>query len=96
MAEKVVWMSKAKEDYREIISYLLDKWSFEVADRFTTQIDDVIELLKVHHYLGAVSGRLTSLTKITIQPHYTLYYLFVEDMICVVNILDNRQKPQLI
>jgi plasmid stabilization system protein ParE len=73
MVKKISWTSQAREDYRDMISYLLDKWSFEIADKFTDRIDEVLKLLEVHHNLGMALDRLTALRKIAIQPHFTLY-----------------------
>lgn len=56
MDTEIVWHPEAQEDYRDILSYLLDKWSFEVADKFTSQIEDSLQLLVRHHHLGIRIG----------------------------------------
>ena len=96
MVKKISWTSQAKEDYRDIISYLLDKWSFDIADKFTTHVDEILDLLKLHNDLGMALDRLTSLRKIAIQPHFTLFYSNTEDKILILNILDNRSRPQIV
>jgi plasmid stabilization system protein ParE len=73
MVKKINWTSQTREDYRDIISYLLDKWSFEIADKFTDHVDEVLKLLEVHHNLGMALDRLTAIRKIAIQPHFTLF-----------------------
>ena len=40
MAYEIVWTSASRENYRDIIDSLLEKWSFEVAEEFTNKIID--------------------------------------------------------
>jgi plasmid stabilization system protein ParE len=90
MDTEIIWHPEAQEDYRDILSYLLDKWSFEVADKFTSQLDESLQLLVRHHHLGIRIGRLRSVRKIALAPHYSLCYTFLNNQIIVLNILDNR------
>ena len=96
MAKTISWTSQAREDYRDIISYLLDKSSFAIADKFTTHIDEILELLKLHNDLGMALDRLTSLRKINVQPNFTLFYSNTDERIVILNILDNRSRPQIV
>ena len=93
-AQAVIWHPEAQEDYRDIVSYFLEEWSFEVADKFTSQVDEVVNLLQSHPNIGMRVGRLRSVRKIAVPPHYFLYYIFFQNQILVFNILDNRQKPE--
>nr|MCU0342100.1 type II toxin-antitoxin system RelE/ParE family toxin [Spirosomataceae bacterium] len=86
MAKKIIWHPEAKEDFRSIIDYLLENWSFEVADRFTDSVDKTQELLQLHTHLGARVGRLRSIRKIAIPPFYTLYYTFLNGEIWILNL----------
>ncbi|RDB07400.1 type II toxin-antitoxin system RelE/ParE family toxin [Runella aurantiaca] len=38
MAKKVIWQSNAKEDFREIVNYLLETWPSDVAEKFMDQL----------------------------------------------------------
>ncbi|MFN3379245.1 MAG: type II toxin-antitoxin system RelE/ParE family toxin, partial [Runella zeae] len=64
MAKKVVWQSNAKEDFREIVDYLLDAWPSDVAEKFTDQIDKAQDLIQLHPNIGMRVGRLRSVRKI--------------------------------
>lgn len=74
MAKKVIWQSDAKEDFREIVNYLLDTWPSDVAEKFTDQVDKVQDLIQLHPGLGMRVGRLRSVRKIAVPPYYSLYY----------------------
>ena len=38
MAFKIEWTNNAKDNIHDITSYLLDNWSFEVAEKFTDNL----------------------------------------------------------
>jgi plasmid stabilization system protein ParE len=38
MAYEIAWTRDSRENYRDIIDSLLEKWSFEAADEFTNKI----------------------------------------------------------
>lgn len=96
MAKKVVWQSNAKEDFREIVDYLLDAWPSDVAEKFTDQIDKAQDLIQLHPNIGMRVGRLRSVRKIAVPPYYSLYYTALGEEIWILNILDNRQNPEKI
>lgn len=50
MDKKVIWQSDAKEDFREIVNYLLDTWPSDVAEKFTNQVDKVQDLIQQNLY----------------------------------------------
>lgn len=77
MAYEVVWSSESRENYRDIIDSLLEKWSFKVAEEFTIKIIDRLTLLKMNPYLGTSHPEITSLKKLLIPPHNYLYYTVV-------------------
>lgn len=92
MAKKVIWNPEAKEDFRKIVDYLLDAWSYEVAEKFTEQVDKCQDLIQLHTHIGMKVGRLRSIRKISVTPFYSLYYTALNDEIWILNILDNRQS----
>ena len=96
MAKKVIWNPEAKEDFREIVNYLLDNWSYEIAEKFTDQVDRCQDLVQLHPNLGMRVGRLRSVRKISIPPFYSLYYTVLNDEIWLLNILDSRQNSEKI
>ena len=45
MVKTITWHPEAKEDFREIVAYLMEVWSSEVAEKFTEQVDKTQELI---------------------------------------------------
>ena len=91
MDYEIIWAVEAKENYRAAISYLLDEYSFEVADRFTDKVSDKLTLLKKTPFIGRRLNILPSVRKLPIEPYTMLYYAVVEKQVIILNILDTRQ-----
>ena len=92
MAYEIVWTSASRENYRDIIDSLLEKWSFEVAEEFTNKIIDRLTLLEMNPYLGTSHPEITSMRKLIIPPHNYLYYTAVNQQVILLNIVDSRRK----
>ena len=95
MDKEIIWHPEAQEDYRDILDYLLDNWSFDVADKFTTQLDDSLQLLKKHPMLEMRIGRIRTVRKISLPPHYSLCYIYINNQVIVLNKLDNRMASDI-
>ena len=92
MAYEIVWTSASRENYRDIIDSLLEKWSFEVAEEFTNKIIDRLTLLEMNPYLGTSHPEITSLRKLLVPPYNYLYYITVNQQVILLNIIDSRRK----
>lgn len=55
MAYEIIWSDDAKEDYRNITYYLLDNYSFEVAEKFTETLFDKVQLFERNPRIGLAS-----------------------------------------
>ncbi|MBC7572192.1 MAG: type II toxin-antitoxin system RelE/ParE family toxin [Spirosoma sp.] len=91
MAYTIAWGQEAEENYHAIISYLLDVYSFDVADRFTESIMAKVTLLEHSPFIGQKLKSLPGVRKSVIQPHTTLYYSIIQEQICILNVLDSRR-----
>ena len=96
MAKAITWHPEAKEDFREIVAYLMEAWSPEVAEKFTEQVDKTQELIRLQPGIGVRVGRLRSVRKVSIPPHHAMYYTFLNEAIWILNLLDQRQNPERI
>ncbi|WP_157618515.1 type II toxin-antitoxin system RelE/ParE family toxin [Spirosoma spitsbergense] len=38
MAREIVWTSQAQEDYRDVVSYLLDTFGYDVSEKYTERL----------------------------------------------------------
>lgn len=88
----IVWSDAAKENYRHITLYLLEVFSFEVADRFTDTIDSKLLILETVPFIGRQLDTLTAVRKLPLQPYNMIYYAVVERQVIILNILDSRKS----
>ena len=94
MARKIIWTENAKEDLREIISYLKHEWSNQVAENFVDDCYSRIHLIAQFPYIGVASGKIKSVRRIFITKHNSIYYFADENEIFLLDFFDNRQSPQ--
>lgn len=92
MADALIWHPEAKEDFREVVEYLIEVWSLEIAENFTEQVDKAQQMILTHPGVGMRVGRLRSVRKIAVPPHHFLYYTFLNGKVWVLNVLDQRQN----
>lgn len=92
MAYEIIWSDDAKEDFRDITHYLLDNYSFEVAEKFIETLFDKVKLFENNPRIGLASRLLSSLRKIIITPHTALYYTIGGNQITIMNLVDTRRK----
>ena len=94
MAYQIVWHDNAKEDLRDILNYLLDNWSDEVAEKFNDALFGKLQSLERNPFIGIASRQVISLRKLLIVPQSYLYYTVIKDQIVVMNIVDTRKNPE--
>ncbi len=57
MAYQIVWHDNAKEDLRDILNYLLDNWSDEVAEKFNDMLFSKLQNLEKIHTLALLQDK---------------------------------------
>jgi plasmid stabilization system protein ParE len=55
MALPVRWTENALEDYRNVINYLLEEWSIDIASRFIDILEARLERLSLFPEIGIQS-----------------------------------------
>lgn len=85
-------MPNAREDFRNIVSYLTDEWADAFAEEFATQLNKKLELIQQHPLMGVQNEQFSSVRQISVTKKYTLYYLALREEIIVVNLLHVNRK----
>ena len=93
MAFEVIWTLHAKEDYKNVILYLNEKWSTVVALKFIETTEERIERIAVFPMLGIASEKDKSIRRIKLTKHNKLYYRFIHSKIYILSIFDTRRNP---
>ncbi len=86
----VVWLSTARDDLREIATYIAWK-NPDAARRLNKLLRDAIEPVAEHPYLYR-AGRVPGTRELVAHPNYVLVYRVTLERIEVVNVLHARQE----
>lgn len=94
MAYQVVYSDFAQENIREILSFLLDNWGFEISDNFSEYLIDTVEMLALQPYAGRKHDIIKAVREFRVKPHYLLYYAILEEhqIVHILNVIDSRRK----
>ncbi len=92
MAYTLIWSDDAQENIRAIISYLLDYWGDDVAERFSERLVTAGRQIERMPYSGVRHRQLSAIRELRIQPYHTLFYTVIEPRkeIFVLNVNDQR------
>ena len=94
MAYSVIWLVTAQDDVRQILDYLLDAWSSDVADRFAERVVKVGRQLETFPYSGTRHPQLSAVRELRVLPYHSVFYTIVEERqeVLVLNVFDQRRK----
>ncbi len=87
----IVWGDEAKENYRALALFLLDKFGFATANSFTDTIAEKLLILEHSPFIGRKLNSLPGVRKLPIQPYTIVYYAIIDRQVCILNILDSRR-----
>lgn len=92
MALEVIWGDEAREDFRDIASFLLDAWGDEAARRFAGQVEKKATTLASMPYIGKRHEVLRAVRSIPVEPYHLLYYTVRGQTLHILNLVDNRRQ----
>lgn len=92
MAYKIVVKKNFADKLNHIAEYLETEWSKRVALEFFQTVDERIQSLKYHPYIGAPSRKYKHTRGLSITKHNRLIYKVKGRTVTILNIYDTRQK----
>lgn len=88
---RLSWSSEAQNQFNKIILYLLEEFGLTVAQRFKTEVDELIERIRENHRLCPVfSHKVYELHRCVIRKQASLTYAILKEEIYIVSMYDNR------
>ncbi len=91
MAREVIWTPEAQEDYRDIISYLIDQFGDKVAEGYTQKLFETIETLLKMPYIGRAHAEFSAVRQQLVRPYTKITYLVLPEWLVIVNLTDARR-----
>jgi plasmid stabilization system protein ParE len=93
MNYKVNWTTIAYSDFSQIVQYIRETWGKTSAEDFIKQVDSVINILSIYPQLGKIIHQQKQIRALVISKQISLIYRIKSDRIIILNLFDNRQKP---
>ncbi len=91
MARQVIWTPQAREEYLDLVSYLLDAFGDAIAEKFTDRLAQVINSIEAMPLMGRAHPTMSSIRQIVVRPYTVVCYIVLPDQIIIVNLLDSRR-----
>ena len=93
MAKEIVWNKRAIAKLDEVMDYLLESASEQVARTFYEKVLERIALLSQHSEIGRVSKKKKTVRVYPLDKRYHLYYRVDSRRLIIVYLFDTKQHP---
>lgn len=91
MAQQIEWTTQALQDYYDVLLYLEEAGSVEIADAFVVLTEQKLAVLLQQPQLGLKSEKEPEVRSILLTKHNRLYYKLSGSKLIVLNIFDTRR-----
>jgi plasmid stabilization system protein ParE len=92
MVYEVIYTPQFENDFIELMNYLVNNWSNNVAQQFGNQLDDLILTLSKMPFIGKKSFQNPLIRGITVTNKNILYYSVLDNQIILLSLIDTRQN----
>ncbi len=95
MAHTIVWTELARNEYYDIVKYLLDKWGEKSASKFKNEVELQLSLISKMPKMYPKSSVKKGVRRCVVVKQVAMYYVEfeVEEKIIVARFFDNRKNP---
>lgn len=92
MVYEVIYTPQFENDFVELMNYLANNWSNNVAQQFGNQSDDLILTLSKMPFIGKKSFQNSLIRGITVTNKNILYYSVLDNQIILLSLIDTRKN----
>lgn len=90
---KIIWSDNAKINFWKVVDYLYENWTEKEVLNFENKIDVLTKRIAGNTSLCPLS-KISNLRKCPIDKNNSLIYLYENQLIYIVTIVDNRSMHQ--
>jgi plasmid stabilization system protein ParE len=92
---KITWSSSARNDYLDIVDYLLDRWGKKSALKFKNSVNNHIRLISKMPAMNPLTNARENVRRCVVASQVSMYYLeeLSDNEIFIVRFVDNRKNP---
>ena len=91
---KLIWTEEALNGLKGIFNYLESKFSENDIRKFTSKLDQQLEILKTNPKAFPIINKPKQIRRAIIAKLTSIYYRIDEQEIKIISIFDNRQNPE--
>ncbi len=89
----ILWSKKAEEDFESNIIYLLENWSTEVVQEFTSETEKVLNILAINPK-AFQQNIVIKCHVVPITKQITLFYEVKKNQVILLRFWNNYQNPR--
>ena len=95
MARKIIWTNTARNDYFEIVDYLIDNWDRKSVRDFCRAVNKQIRLISKMPKMYPKTDARKNVRCCVVAKQVSMYYLdmALDDEIVIIRFYDNRKNP---
>lgn len=95
MSYTIVWTKTARDDYFEIINYLIENWGKKPAQTFNNTVEKQLKLISKMPGMYPKTAIREHVRRCVVAKQVSMYYLEneVDEKIIILRFYDNRKDP---
>jgi plasmid stabilization system protein ParE len=92
---KIRWTKRARDSFDQIVDYIQNEWSQDIASNFIKNTVSFLDLLKEQAEIGRTETIRKDLRSFVLSRHVTVFYRIKDnDIIIILKFFDTRQDPE--
>lgn len=93
---EVIFTNFAQKCLIQILHNIEENWSKSVKDKFISNMDDILEILKSQPFIYQETLKFPGIRRCILSKNNSMYYKVIENNIFILMLVDNRQNQKII
>lgn len=93
MKREIVWSPRARNDYFQLLEYLIAEWGATSAGKFQDSLIVILEHIAQRPEMYQRSRKQKNIRRCVLSKHTTLFYRVQKEKIELITLFDTRQDP---
>jgi len=94
MTKGLIWSDRSLKEYDDLIYYLSNHWSEDIALRVMVEIDQTVLHIQASPEHFPFYSKRKKIKRCVASPQTSIYFKVYNDKLEILTIFDNRQNPK--
>ncbi|MEZ4721391.1 MAG: type II toxin-antitoxin system RelE/ParE family toxin [Flavobacteriales bacterium] len=94
MSFDIRWSARARQDYFNILEYLIEEWGIGSARKFDKKLQKAVSSIQDNPLQFPASDRMPNIRRCVVVKQCSLYYRINGQLIELITLFDTRQHPR--